>query len=157
MHVKVSIIVLITIISFATSTDTYNNHQQQEVSSRSNGIDRRKPGQDDQLDTFLNVPQYTGCSSCKDRDEIKSKNLETIKSQVLSRMGFQKPPNMTGRAVPHVPQHFLNDFDQSMQSDQAVYKTGPAIIEEYDDYHVKREKVITFAQQCKCFFLIKYI
>lgn len=149
MHVKVTIIVLIMIISFATS-ETYNH--QQDVSSRSNGIDRRKPGQDDQLDTFLNVPQYppTGCGSCKDREEIKMKNLETIKTQVLNRMGFKKAPNITGRVLPHVPQHFLSLYDQtSMQSDEPIYKTGPSIVEEIDDFHVKTEKVITFAQQCK--------
>lgn len=144
-NVKVLIFILITIISFATS-EKHN----QDVSSRSNGIDRRKPGQDDQLDAFLNVQQqYPGCGSCKMREEIKSKNLEAIKSEVLRRMGFQKAPNMTGRALPHLPSNVLSRYDQGMQSDEPIYKIGPSITEEVDDYHVKTEKVITFAQPCK--------
>ncbi|KAF5284704.1 hypothetical protein FQR65_LT13440 [Abscondita terminalis] len=93
-------------------------------------------------------PQTSGCSACTMREEIRSRSLETIKANLLRKMGFQTAPNMTGRPLPPVPAHILEKFEQGtgMQSDEPQFKTGPTISEEEDDFHAKTEKVLAFAQ-----------
>lgn len=102
------------------------------------------------------VPPPPPCGSCRMREEIKNRNLEVIKGEVLRRMGFQSAPNVTGRILPPVPPHFLAKVDMEMQNDQPEYKTGFSITEEDDDYHVKTQEVLTFAQPCKTFLLLLF-
>lgn len=101
-----------------------------------------------------------GCGSCQMREELKSRNLEAIKGEVLRRMGFQTAPNITGRVLPQVPAHILAKVDgammsggagaySGMQSDEPQDFEGPTITEEEDDFHIKTETVLTFAQPCK--------
>lgn len=128
-----------------------NHHQ--DVPSRSNNINKRRFPEDAQGEEYSFTPTVpSGCGSCKMRKEIKNRNLEAIKSEVLRRMGFQSAPNVTGRSLPKVPAHVMAKFDQSyggMQSDEPQFKTGFSISEEEDEYHVKTEKVLSFAQPCK--------
>ena len=120
-----------------------------EIRNRSNSIVKRRFADN------LEPTQASACGSCKMREEIKSRNLEVIKGEVLRRMGFQTAPNVTGRVLPPVPPHFLAKVDQEMggmQSDEPRFKTGYSITEEEDDYHVKTQEVLTFAQPCKSNF-----
>ncbi|XP_068901537.1 growth/differentiation factor 8 [Tenebrio molitor] len=115
----------------------------QEGRNRSSSIVRRRFA--DEVEAATQPP----CGSCKMREEIKNRNLEVIKGEVLRRMGFQTAPNVTGRVLPPVPPHFLAKVDLemgAMQSDEPMFKTGYSITEEEDDYHVKTQEVLTFAQ-----------
>ncbi|KAF7268071.1 growth/differentiation factor myoglianin [Rhynchophorus ferrugineus] len=88
-----------------------------------------------------------GCSSCKRREELKLMNLEFIRGEILRRMGFSQPPNITGKVLPQIPAHFLAQIEeeQGMQSDQP-FKNGFTVTEEDDDFHVKTQKILTFAE-----------
>lgn len=130
----------------------------QNTPNRSNTISKRRYGDTTSpSESYSYNPQTSGCGSCRIREEIKNRNLEAIKDEVLRRMGFQSAPNVTGRNLPKVPPHVLAMFDQGyggMQSDEPQFKTGFSISEEEDDFHVKTEKVLTFAQPCKSRFFI---
>lgn len=124
---------------------------------KSNTIDRRKSPDSDsdssELDVSIAAPPIR-CTSCM-REEIKNMNIQVIKSEVLKKMGFDNPPNMTGRIMPKVPSQILSMVDTDMnewQGDQPQYQI---FSEEEDDFHVKTEKIIVFAQTCKFFFLIQ--
>lgn len=106
----------------------------------------------DQSEEFHPQPtQQSGCSSCKMREEIKIRNLEMIKGEILRRMGFQQAPNITGKELPQIPSRYLAmvDPEYGMQSDEPQFKTGFTITEEEDEFHVKTQKVLTFAQPCE--------
>ncbi|XP_059350245.1 LOW QUALITY PROTEIN: growth/differentiation factor 8-like [Daphnia carinata] len=108
----------------------------------------------------------SNCSSCVRREELRRRNLEVIKDQILSKLGMQRAPNMTGRLPPRIPplDHLLDLYGmqgdappgrhsaghhhahhQHQQSDQA-FQTGPVYDEEDDDFHARTEKVIAFSQ-----------
>lgn len=92
------------------------------------------------------------CSSCnKMKEQVKHWHLEAIKGDLLGKMGYESAPNVTARNLPPIPPHVLAEFDQGMmQSDQPQqFKAGFTFSEEEDDYHVKTERVFTFARPCK--------
>lgn len=113
----------------------------------------------------------SNCTSCIQREELRRRNLEVIKDQILSKLGMQRAPNMTGRLPPRIPplDHLLDLYGMqgdappgrhtghhgvhhpNQQSDQA-FQTGPVYDEEDDDFHARTEKVIAFSQLCKLFF-----
>jgi hypothetical protein len=110
----------------------------------------------------------SNCTSCIQREELRRRNLEVIKDQILSKLGMQRAPNMTGRLPPRIPplDHLLDLYGMQgdappghgrgshgshhhhQQSDQA-FQTGPVYDEEEDDFHARTEKVIAFSQHCK--------
>lgn len=97
-------------------------------------------------------PPTRGCSLCKDREALKNMNLAMIKDEILKRMGLSRPPNITGKILPQVPAHYLAQVEEERgyQSDQP-YKTGESFTEEDDDYHVRTQKVLTWAENCEYF------
>lgn len=97
----------------------------------------------------------TGCSLCKRREELKVRNLAIIKEEILKRMGFSQPPNITGKVLPQVPAHYLAKIEEEhgMQGDQP-YKTGLTYTEEDDEYHLRTQKVLTWAESCKYIFFV---
>lgn len=109
---------------------------------------RRNQGEDP---NYTEATQQTSsCRSCRMREEIKQRNLEVIKGEILRRMGFSQAPNITGKVLPQVPPHFLamvEDF--GMQSDQPTQRVEVISEEEEDEYHVRTQKILTFAQPCK--------
>lgn len=113
----------------------------------SNNVSRRRH-EDQQQQSPL-------CSSCsKTKEQVRHWHLEAIKGTLLGKMGFESVPNVTAKNLPPVPPHVLAEFDQGMmQSDQPQFKTGFTFSEEDDDYHVKTERVFTFAKPCKLHFL----
>ncbi|KAJ8917371.1 hypothetical protein NQ315_002395 [Exocentrus adspersus] len=126
----------------------------QQLVNRPNSIQKRhfQDSIDQSEDYHPQPTQHTGCSSCKMREEIKIRNLEMIKGEILRRMGFQQAPNITGKELPQIPSRYLAmvDPEYGMQSDEPPeFKTGFTITEEEDEYHVKTQKVITFAQPYK--------
>ncbi|CAG9772342.1 unnamed protein product [Ceutorhynchus assimilis] len=92
-------------------------------------------------------PPTGGCSLCKRREELKVRNLAIIKEEILKRMGFSQAPNITGKVLPDVPMHYLAKIEEEygMQGDEP-YKTGLSYSEEDDEYHVRTQKVLTWAE-----------
>lgn len=110
----------------------------------------------DQSEEFPQPTQQSGCISCRMREEIKIRNLEMIKGEILRRMGFQQAPNITGKELPQIPSRYLAmvDPEYGMQSDEPhQFKTGFSITEEEDEFFVKTQKILTFAQPCEYVFL----
>lgn len=159
------IIVFLIIIAAPTTFSDKNF----DFKNRSNSIIKRgrytpaaaDTNSDDQLPIPTQSSSLYNCGSCKMREDIKNRNLEVIKHEVLRRMGFQSAPNFTGRVIPSVPLHMLAKVDHQhdfgggggMQSDEPPqYKSSASrysVSEEDDDYHVKTEEVLAFAQPCK--------
>lgn len=124
-----------------------------KITNRSNHIQKRF--QEDLLDYPVPTQPASGCSSCRMRDEVKQRNIEVLKGEILRRMGFDQPPNITGKVLPQIPQHYLTmvDPDYGMQSDQPMSTPDMGINDQDDEeeFRVRTEKILTFAQPCKCF------
>jgi len=116
------------------------------------------------------VTMQSNCSTCvAGRDELRRRNLELIKDQILSKLGMRQAPNMTGRLPPRIPplDHLLDLYgmqsdgpssyssssssrrSSSSQQQQQPFHPGPVYDEEEDDFHARTEKVIAFAQNRK--------
>lgn len=122
----------------------------EKLSNRSNNLQKRL--QEDPLDYPVPTQPASGCSSCRMRDEVKQRNIDVLKGEILRRMGFQHAPNITGKVLPQIPQHYLAmvDPDFGMQSDQPMSTSGMAINDDDDEeFRVRTEKILTFAQPCK--------
>ncbi|XP_060534152.1 growth/differentiation factor 8 [Cylas formicarius] len=115
---------------------------------RANSIQKRKFHDDSEdYPSVPASPSTSGCSSCKMREELKLRNLEVIKGEILKKMGFSQPPNITGKVLPQVPAYYLAKVEEElgMQADEP-YKTGFTVTEEDDEFHVKTQQILTFAQ-----------
>lgn len=93
-----------------------------------------------------------GCQACRMREELKNVSLAAIKEQILSKLGISQAPNTTGRTLPKVPPVLLDKYRKGqhlvagMLGDEPVFKPGPIVHDEDDDYHARTDKVIAFAQ-----------
>lgn len=144
---KITVILLLIQYSYAFKHDETN---------RTNIIDRRRSVNPSYKDQSIDEITTT-CGSCQMRQDIRNRSLETIKEQILLRLGMQHPLNTTGRKLPQVPQDMLAQFPglqvPGMLGDQpqSPFKPGPSISEEEDTLHIKTESVMTFAKPCKYF------
>lgn len=126
-----------------------------KLSNRSNNIQKRF--QEDQFDYPVPTQPVSGCSSCRMRDEVKQRNIEILKEEILRRMGFQQAPNITGKVLPQIPAHYLAmvNPDYGMQSDQPMSAAEVAMNDDdNEEYRVRTEKILTFAQPCKYTFVV---
>lgn len=105
-----------------------------------------------------------GCQSCMYREGLRNLSLQTIKEEILNKLGMKHAPNTTGRQLPKIPplHHLLQIYEQQqqslgfsgMQGDEPIrststFKPGSVVQEEEDDYHARTERVIAFAQPCE--------
>lgn len=91
----------------------------------------------------------SNCSTCARREELRRRSLEVIKDQILSKLGMQQAPNITGRLPPRIPplDHLLDMYGMQGDAPGGPFQPGPVYDEEEDDFHARTEKVIAFAQQ----------
>uniref|UniRef100_H3BHF4 Growth differentiation factor 11 n=1 Tax=Latimeria chalumnae TaxID=7897 RepID=H3BHF4_LATCH len=111
----------------------------------------------------LVVEGEQGCPACMWREHSKVLRLETIKSQILSKLRLKQAPNISREVVnqllPKAPplQQLLDQHD--FQGDSTL----PEEFLEEDEYHATTETVITMASErnvcvcvhgccCFCFF-----
>lgn len=96
-------------------------------------------------DSDYNVSE---CSACRWRKENKALRLESIKSQILSKLRLKEAPNISrdtvNQLLPKAPplQRLLDQYD--IQGDD----NNDALLEE-DDYHATTETLITMATERK--------
>ena len=69
----------------------------------------------------------SNCSSCIRREEVRMRNLEVIKDQILSKLGMRTAPNMTGRHPPRIPplDHLLDLYGMQGDAPQKGFQPGP--------------------------------
>jgi len=90
------------------------------------------------------------CSACVWREQSKVLRLETIKSQILSKLRLKQAPNISREVVnqllPKAPplQQLLDHHD--FQGDAASFSRDMEFMEE-DEYHATTESVITMASE----------
>lgn len=129
-----------------------------ELMNRTNIIDRRSVSPSYSKDQSLEEGLIGGCGSCQKRQDIRNRSLESIKEQILFRLGMQEPLNTTGRKLPQVTQQMLKQLAginmpgiNGMLGDQpqSSFTPGPTISEEEDNLHIKTENVMIFAKPCK--------
>ncbi|XP_044742074.1 bone morphogenetic protein 2 [Chrysoperla carnea] len=111
------------------------------------------------------------CTTCMKRKELEKHIIESLKREMLMKMGMQEEPNittlpqMTPARMQEVIKKFGFDMDQGMQGDdpnaymqqnggygdmwsegKQLWKEGIKVHEEGDDFHAKTEKMIVWAQ-----------
>lgn len=52
--------------------------------------------------------EFSRCTSCQFREQLKAHNLASIKMHILARLSMTHPPNITGR--PHISEQILQTF-----------------------------------------------
>ena len=91
----------------------------------------------------------SGCSICKLREQDKKFRLETLKNEILNKLGFSnsKLPNMTGKNIPRTPslQRLIEQYE--MQGDQPYGGMDDYLPE--DEYYGQIEKAYTISQPSK--------
>uniref|UniRef100_H3BHF3 Growth differentiation factor 11 n=1 Tax=Latimeria chalumnae TaxID=7897 RepID=H3BHF3_LATCH len=103
----------------------------------------------------LVVEGEQGCPACMWREHSKVLRLETIKSQILSKLRLKQAPNISREVVnqllPKAPplQQLLDQHD--FQGDSTL----PEEFLEEDEYHATTETVITMASERNCFFFFR--
>lgn len=91
------------------------------------------------------------CSACVWREQSKVLRLETIKSQILSKLRLKQAPNISREVVnqllPKAPplQQLLDHHD--FQGDAASSSSQDMEFMEEDEYHATTESVITMASE----------
>jgi hypothetical protein len=122
----------------------------------------RAPDQLNETEDEVTTPA-SGCQSCLFREGLRNLSLQTIKEEILNKLGMKHAPNTTGRMLPKIPplHHLLQIYEQQqqqqgqgqglsgMQGDEPVRTAGSVEQEEEDDYHARTDRVIAFAQPCE--------
>ena len=107
--------------------------------------------------------QSGNCTRCVLHEEAKSRRLETIKVNILNKLGLKSAPNITGKALPRIPPlHHLLDRYNMLGDDPRV--SGPQLLhgfveeqdhtvdrdeEDLEEFFVNAERSISFAQKRK--------
>ena len=134
----------------------HNPHQNKHHDSTAHVVDVQQRDKDIDYDASDLLPRPgtyipSNCSTCIHRDELRKRNLEVIKDEILSKLGMQTAPNMTGRHPPRIPplEHLFDMYGMQGDAPQKEFQPGPVYDDEEDDFHARTEKVIAFAQSCK--------
>ena len=94
------------------------------------------------------------CKMCKVREQDKQLRLQSIKSEILNKLGFSNShlPNMTGKRIPRTPslQKLIEQYD--MQGD-APYGGFEEYLPE-DEYYGQVQRAYTISQPRKYSFIL---
>lgn len=87
------------------------------------------------------------CTRCSTQGESRAMRLNTIKTQILNKLGMKRAPNVTRRALPEIPplHRLLDRYDAGLMQSDAPFQPGEEYDDE-DDFHVAAEKIISFGQ-----------
>lgn len=106
------------------------------------------------------------CAECRNKEDSRQLQLKNIQLNILNKLGFEAPPNVSSERIPKVPalKHFLDTNNHNQIGDKVQLKPGQksfldaeyfgpiyqeADDDEGDDYFVSAEKSIVFAQRRK--------
>ena len=81
-------------------------------------------------------------------EELRALSLEAIKEQILNKLGLKQAPNITGRALPKIPNMSKLIDMYGVQADQPL-EPGITHHEEIDEFAAKTESVFALAQPRK--------
>jgi hypothetical protein len=123
--------------------------------------------EDEQLEDLTVDEEFSShnCTRCVLHEEAKSRRLETIKVNILNKLGLKVAPNITGKSLPRIPPlHHLLDRYNMLGDDPRV--SGPQLLnsfiedndhtidkeeEDLEEFFVNAERSISFAQKRKHF------
>ncbi|CAG2161864.1 unnamed protein product, partial [Oppiella nova] len=119
--------------------------------------------EDEQLEDLTVDEEFSShnCTRCVLHEEAKSRRLETIKVNILNKLGLKVAPNITGKSLPRIPPlHHLLDRYNMLGDDPRV--SGPQLLnsfiedndhtidkeeEDLEEFFVNAERSISFAQK----------
>jgi hypothetical protein len=118
------------------------------------------------IEEFTNdeLSQTENCTRCVMHEEAKTRRLETIKVNILNKLGLKVAPNITGKSLPRIPPlHYLLDRYNMLGDDPRL--SGPSQQNsylddhdhtldkedeaDYEEFFVNAERSISFAQPRK--------
>ena len=135
--------------------DTNDDTNREEQGSTDHNTDHVEgSGITDSTNSTTNTTsEYSNCTQCQIRDEMKRLRIEAIKSQILSKLRLTSAPNVTARRIPSIP------LIQRIMEEYEMQKDAPHMGDSYfgggsepDDY-AKTMKVVNFATPGKDNFL----
>lgn len=185
---KTIIIILMMLCStvYSNTSTTHHRHRHhhhhhhkhhQQHHSEDDSYQKDQPDHHDHDNEDLPVLPEPGTyipSNCSDcdlrREELRQRNLQLIKDQILSKLGMQTAPNMTGRLPPRIPplERLMDLYgmqgdspdgwttSSAMTHQSQPFRPGPVYDEEEDDFHARTERVIAFAQPRKSFLSFSF-
>ena len=125
-----------------SSTDDSNREEQGSSDHTSDRVEGS--GITENTNSTINSSSdYSNCTQCYIRDEMKKLRIEAIKSQILSKLRLKEAPNVTARKIPSIPliQRVVEDIEMQKDApymDDSYFSGGG----EPDDFHAKTMKVI---------------
>lgn len=115
-------------------------------------------------DNDLRDSETHNCTRCVMHEEARSRRLESIKNDILNKLGFSSAPNITGKSLPRIPPlHHLLDRYGMMGDDPHAAGSGyldeqeahSSDNEDYEEFYVNAERSISFAQSRKLFYYFR--
>ena len=103
------------------------------------------------------ISSAMNCTRCVVHEEARSRRLETIKADILNKLGFKTAPNITSKTLPRIPhlQHLFPGYHAGMQSDDPqlldpndensfIDKTNQD--NDFEEFYVNAQRSISFAE-----------
>lgn len=77
------------------------------------------------------------CTRCRHKDEARSLRIETIKFNILNRLGWESPPNVSGKLIPDAPpvQQALEHYSRIHGDISRPYRMGNFHQKRFADNH----------------------
>lgn len=83
------------------------------------------------------------CSKCGSSRQLRQNRLDSIKVDVLSKLGLKGPPNITVKTIPNIPplENLLDMYNLPKDAPAENFVPGPQFGED-DEYRITAEKVL---------------
>ena len=109
------------------------------------------------IESSIPISSAMNCTRCVVHEEARSRRLETIKADILNKLGFKTAPNITSKTLPRIPhlQHLFPGYHAGMQSDYPqlldpndensfIDKTNQE--NDFEEFYVNAQRSISFAE-----------